>query len=87
MQPFDQTIVESINVRKGDIVRKGQVLARLNPTFTAADLTAMKDQVDLLSAKAARLQAEADGTDTCARAIQSACRPAGLDLRPANQRV
>ena len=63
LQPFDQTIVESIDVRKGDIVRKGQVLARLNPTFTAADHTAMKDQVDLLSAKAARLQAEADGHD------------------------
>ena len=52
LQPFDQTIVESINVRKGDIVRKGQVLARLNPTFTAADRTAIKDQVDLLGAKA-----------------------------------
>ena len=62
VQPFDQSIVESIDVRKGDIVRKGQVLARLNPTFTAADYTAMKDQVDLLSAKAARLQAEAAGT-------------------------
>ena len=42
-------------MRKGDIVRQGQVLARLNPTFSAADLTAMKDQVDLLSARAARL--------------------------------
>jgi len=62
MQPFDQTIVESIDVRKGDIVRKGQVLARLNSTFTSADYIAMKDQVDLLSAKAARLQAQA--TDT-----------------------
>jgi hemolysin D len=63
MQPFDQTIVESIDVRKGDIVRKGQVLAHLNPTFSGADLTAMKDQVDLLSATAARLEAEIDGTD------------------------
>jgi hemolysin D len=61
LQPFDQTIVESINVRKGDIVRKGQVLARLNPTFTAADRTAIKDQVDLLSAKGARLQAQTEG--------------------------
>jgi hemolysin D len=58
LQPFDQTIVESIDVRKGDIVRKGQVLARLNPTFTSADRTAMKDQVDLLGAKATRLQAQ-----------------------------
>lgn len=32
MQPFDQSIVESIGVRKGNIVRQGQVLARLNPT-------------------------------------------------------
>jgi len=62
MQSFDKTIVESINVRKGDIVRKGQVLARLNPTFTAADLAAMKDQVDLLRAKAARLQGTTSGT-------------------------
>ena len=62
MQPFDQTIVETIDVRKGDIVRKGQVLARLNPTFTSADYTAMKDQVDLLGAKAARLHAQATET-------------------------
>jgi HlyD family secretion protein len=63
IQSYDKTIVESINVRKGDIVRKGQVLARLNPTFTAADLTAMKDQVDLLRAKAARLEGATSGTD------------------------
>ncbi|MDI4657457.1 HlyD family type I secretion periplasmic adaptor subunit [Xanthobacter autotrophicus] len=62
LQPFDQTIVESINARKGDIVRKGQVLARLNPTFSSADAVAIKDQVDLLTAKAARLKAEAAGT-------------------------
>jgi hemolysin D len=63
LQPFDATIVESIDVKKGDIVHKGQVLARFNPTFTAADLIAMKNQVELLSAEAARLQAEANGTD------------------------
>jgi HlyD family secretion protein len=57
MQPFDQTIVESIGVKKGDIVRKGQVLARLNPTFSAADATTLKDQVDLLSAQAERQEA------------------------------
>jgi hemolysin D len=63
MQPFDQTIIESIDVRKGDIVHKGQVLARLNPTFSSADHTAMKDQVNLLSAKAARLLAETTGAE------------------------
>ena len=63
IQPFDQTIVESIDVRKGDIVRKGQVLAHLNPTLSAADLIAMKDEVDHLSAKAARLEAQTSGGD------------------------
>jgi hemolysin D len=38
------------------------VLARLNPTFTAADHTTLQDQLDLLRAEAARLQAEAAGT-------------------------
>jgi membrane fusion protein, hemolysin D len=63
LQPFDESIVESIDVKAGDIVRKGQVLGRLNPTFAAADLTAMKDQVDLLAAEAARLQAQTKGVD------------------------
>jgi hemolysin D len=83
MQPFDQSIVESIDVRKGSIVRKGQVLARLNPTFTAADQTAMKDQVDLLSAKAARLQAEAAETDYVPEASNpyAALQASILDLR------
>jgi hemolysin D len=62
IQAFDPTIVESIDVRAGNIVRQGQVLARLNATFTSADHTSMRDQVDLLSAKVARLKAEATGT-------------------------
>ncbi|MGF7160895.1 HlyD family secretion protein [Rhodoligotrophos appendicifer] len=61
MQAFDQTIIQSIEVKKGDIVRKGQVLARLNPTFTGADHASIKDQVDLLGARAQRLLATASG--------------------------
>ncbi len=63
VQAFGESIVESIDVRAGEVVRKGQILARLNPTFATADLTTIKNQVDLLSAKAARLQAVAAGTD------------------------
>ncbi len=63
VQPFDQTIVESIDVRKGDVVRKGQVLAHLNPTLSAADLITMKDLVDQLGATAARLEAQTSGRD------------------------
>ncbi|WP_127076866.1 HlyD family type I secretion periplasmic adaptor subunit [Rhodomicrobium lacus] len=63
VQPFDHSIVESIDVRKGDVVRKGQLLARLNPTISAADLVSMKDQLDSLTAKAARLEAQTAGRD------------------------
>jgi HlyD family secretion protein len=61
IQPFDQSIVESIDVKRGDVVRRGQVLARLNPAFSAADLAAMKEQADQLTARAARLKAQAAG--------------------------
>ncbi len=61
LQPFDDAIIASIHAKRGDIVRKGQVLARLNPTFSTANVTAMRDQVELLSAVADRLQAESVG--------------------------
>ncbi|HLY88250.1 MAG TPA: HlyD family type I secretion periplasmic adaptor subunit [Acetobacteraceae bacterium] len=63
VQSFGESIVESIEVREGDVVREGQILARLNPTFATADLTTIKNQVDLLAAKAGRLQALTAGTD------------------------
>ncbi|HET9148346.1 MAG TPA: HlyD family type I secretion periplasmic adaptor subunit [Acetobacteraceae bacterium] len=61
MQPFGTAIVQSIDVHEGEIVRKGQLLARLNPTFASADLTALRAQVAALSAEKARLRAEAAG--------------------------
>ena len=38
VQPLDRAIVTSIVARPGDVVRKGQVLATLDPTFAQADL-------------------------------------------------
>ena len=37
IQPLETAIVRSIDVREGQIVKSGQVLARLDPTFAAAD--------------------------------------------------
>ncbi len=84
IQPFDQSIVESLYVRKGDIVRQGQVLARLNPTISAADLAAMKDQVDLLSAMAARLEAQTAGKEYVPDLVNS---HAGLQASIFNQQA
>ena len=63
VQPFDQSIVRSINVRPGDVVKPGQILARLDPTLSEADVVNLRQQVDSLSAEVARRMAEASDTD------------------------
>jgi len=60
VQTLDQAIVRSIDVHEGDTVHPGQVLARLDPTFAAADLSALTAQVGSLQAQVGRLQAELD---------------------------
>jgi hemolysin D len=58
VQPLETAIVRSIEVNEGEAVHAGQVLARLDPTFAAADLEALKSQVADFSAQVTRLQAE-----------------------------
>lgn len=61
VQPLETAIVRSINVREGQKVRAGEILARLDPTFAAADVGALQNQVSSLQAEVSRLQAEAEG--------------------------
>jgi hemolysin D len=61
VQPLETSIVRSIDVREGQRVHAGDVLARLDPTFAEADLVALEDQANSLDAEVARLRAEADG--------------------------
>lgn len=61
LQPLEASIVRSIDVHEGEQVHAGQVLARLDPTFAAADVGALAAQVSTLQAQVSRLQAEADG--------------------------
>jgi hemolysin D len=60
VQPLDTAIVRSIDVTEGETVHAGQVLARLDPTFAAADLSAGAAQVSSLQAQVSRMQAEVD---------------------------
>lgn len=61
VQPLDTVIVRSIEVRDGQRVRAGEVLARLDPTFAAADVATLEAQLSSSEAEMARLQAEASG--------------------------
>jgi hemolysin D len=59
--PFDTGIVRQVNVRAGDVVKKGQVLATLDPTFTRADLLQLQQKQASDEAAVARLEAELSG--------------------------
>ncbi|GAN76684.1 HlyD family type I secretion periplasmic adaptor subunit [Acidisphaera rubrifaciens] len=61
VQPLDTAIVRSIDVHEGQVVRAGDILARLDPTFAAADVGALAAQVDSLQAEVSREQAEVEG--------------------------
>ena len=60
VQPLETSIVRSIDVTEGQSVHAGDVLARLDPTFTSADVGALQAQVSSLQAEAARMQAEVE---------------------------
>jgi len=58
LQPFDRAIIRDIDVKPGDVVKKGQLLATLDPTFAHADLSALTSQQRALKARLERLEAE-----------------------------
>ena len=62
VQPLETAIVRAINVREGQKVHAGEVLARLDPTFSGADVSALQANVKSFQAEVDRLTAEASGT-------------------------
>jgi hemolysin D len=58
LQALDPSIIKSIDVREGELVRSGQQLATLDPTFAAADVDALRLQLASLDAEIARCEAE-----------------------------
>jgi hemolysin D len=57
-QALDASIIKTIDVREGDQVRRGQLLATLDPTFANADAAQLKQQVASLDAQIVRAEAE-----------------------------
>ncbi len=61
IQTFNNAPIRSINVKFGDRVKAGQVLATLDPTFSNADLKQLELKQAGFQALIARLMAERDG--------------------------
>jgi len=57
-QALDPSIIKSIDVFQGDEVQQGAMLATLDPTFAAADVKQLKQQVASLRAQIARDEAQ-----------------------------
>ncbi|MBK3773463.1 HlyD family type I secretion periplasmic adaptor subunit [Azospirillum brasilense] len=62
VQPLEISLIRSLNVRAGQTVRQGDVLATLDATFSAADVAQLERQVSKLSAEIERMNAEAANT-------------------------
>jgi HlyD family secretion protein len=63
VQPLETSIIRSLDVSAGDVVRAGQTLATLDATFTQADVDQKHAKFAALDAQVKRLEAELNGTD------------------------
>ena len=61
VQPLEISQIRSLEVKVGDTVRKGQALATLDPTFSEADVSQLRDRAGSLAAEVERLESEIDG--------------------------
>lgn len=61
LQALDPSVVKSIDVKEGQEVRPGELLATLDPTFAAADVEQLGQQVASLNAQITRAEAEQAG--------------------------
>jgi membrane fusion protein, adhesin transport system len=57
IQSFDGGVVEKINVREGDVVNKGDLLLRIDPTRFVSSFRENRAELTSLQARAARLKA------------------------------
>lgn len=72
VQPLENSIIQTIDVRVGQIVKKGERLAALDPTFTEADEVQLRARLHSLDNQLARLEAELSGKPLLASEIKDA---------------
>jgi HlyD family secretion protein len=61
VQPLETAIVLSLDVRVGQVVKKGDRLATLDPTFTEADQAQLRTRLSSLDTQSQRLESELSG--------------------------
>jgi len=61
VQPLETSIIQSIDVKPGQIVKKGDHLAALDPTFAEADQSELRKRLESLENQRVSLEAELAG--------------------------
>ncbi|MFY8015048.1 MAG: biotin/lipoyl-binding protein, partial [Limnohabitans sp.] len=61
VQPLETSIIQKIEVRVGQVVRKGEVLATLDPTFASADESQLRARLQSLVTQTSGLSSELRG--------------------------
>lgn len=72
VQPLETSIIQSVDVRIGQVVKKGQTLATLDSTFIQADENQLRLRMNSLETQAQGLQQELSGQAAEAPAVVSA---------------
>jgi hemolysin D len=72
VQPIETSIIRSIDVRVGQVVKKGERLATMDPTDAEADQAQLRLKFDSLDTQVKRLEAELAGHSTPLDAAGSA---------------
>lgn len=73
-------VVGELLVREGDKVTAGQVVLKLDPTMTEANRQIISNQLDEMSIRQTRLEAERDGLDTLSIPVRLASRIGDRDV-------
>ncbi len=63
MKPLQTSVIKSIEVKVGDVVKKDQVLITFDPELSQADADRLASDIDTYTAMYERLQAEFEGRD------------------------
>jgi HlyD family secretion protein len=90
VQPLETSIVQSVDVRIGQVVKKGQQLATLDSTFAQADQSQLQIRLDSLVTQIQGLEAELSGASPAISTPESPDQKLQADLlseRRANYRA
>lgn len=86
VQPLETGVVQSVEVRVGQVVKKGDTLATLDATFAQADEAQLRQRFDSLETQIASLREELDGSAPLAKLPARASSDGALQADLASER-